>query len=188
MKSACKRRAIVPERLPSAKMNASHTTGPFGSLQADGYSILRQIFAAEEIRAILEAIARIKNSESIRTRGQIYAIRNLLSLAGPIRELASARSLRTILEDEFTKVFPVRATLFDKVEGANWLVPWHQDLTICVRERIDVPGYGPWSIKAGICRLFRFLSGWSRCVSIWTIAAIPTVRCEYCPGRTTWVV
>jgi ectoine hydroxylase-related dioxygenase (phytanoyl-CoA dioxygenase family) len=28
-------------------------------------------------------------------------------------------------------------------------VPWHQDLTICVADRIEVPGYGPWTIKAG---------------------------------------
>jgi ectoine hydroxylase-related dioxygenase (phytanoyl-CoA dioxygenase family) len=40
--------------------------------------------------------------------------------------------------------------LFDKTGSANWLVPWHQDLTICVDTRLDVPGYGPWTKKAGI--------------------------------------
>lgn len=44
---------------------------------------------------------------------------------------------------------PVRAILFDKTAEANWLVPWHQDLTIVVESRADVPGYGPWSIKEG---------------------------------------
>jgi len=46
--------------------------------------------------------------------------------------------------------FPIRAILFDKTEGANWKVSWHQDLTIAVRERRDVPGYGPWSSKQGV--------------------------------------
>jgi ectoine hydroxylase-related dioxygenase (phytanoyl-CoA dioxygenase family) len=46
--------------------------------------------------------------------------------------------------------FPVRATLFDKTAGANWRVPWHQDLTIPVAARAEVPGYGPWSVKAGV--------------------------------------
>ena len=32
----------------------------------------------------------------------------------------------------------------------NWLVPWHQDLTIRVRERREVAGYGPWSRKDGV--------------------------------------
>jgi hypothetical protein len=46
--------------------------------------------------------------------------------------------------------FAVRALLFDKTPDANWKVVWHQDLTIAARERIDVPGYGPWSDKAGV--------------------------------------
>jgi ectoine hydroxylase-related dioxygenase (phytanoyl-CoA dioxygenase family) len=44
----------------------------------------------------------------------------------------------------------VRTLLFDKQPGANWKVTWHQDLTIAVKERRDVDGFGPWSIKDGI--------------------------------------
>ncbi len=45
---------------------------------------------------------------------------------------------------------PVRAILFDKSAATNWSLGWHQDRTICVREKIEVPGFGPWSIKAGL--------------------------------------
>lgn len=45
---------------------------------------------------------------------------------------------------------PVRALYFDKSPESNWLVPWHQDLTLAVRERKDCPGFGPWSAKEGI--------------------------------------
>jgi ectoine hydroxylase-related dioxygenase (phytanoyl-CoA dioxygenase family) len=45
---------------------------------------------------------------------------------------------------------PFRATLFDKSPDKNWLVVWHQDTALPVRERLDVPGWGPWSVKAGI--------------------------------------
>lgn len=45
---------------------------------------------------------------------------------------------------------PVRAILFDKRAAANWALGWHQDRTIAVRERADVPGYGPWSTKQGL--------------------------------------
>lgn len=48
------------------------------------------------------------------------------------------------------KARPVRAVLFDKAPAANWVVAWHQDRTIPVRERIEVRGFGPWSNKAGI--------------------------------------
>ncbi|WP_336944884.1 phytanoyl-CoA dioxygenase family protein [Sphingomonas panni] len=45
---------------------------------------------------------------------------------------------------------PVRAILFDKSEATNWALGWHQDRTICVRERIETPGFGPWTLKAGL--------------------------------------
>lgn len=45
---------------------------------------------------------------------------------------------------------PVRAILFDKTADNNWAVPWHQDRTIAVCERVDFPGFGPWSVKAGV--------------------------------------
>lgn len=45
---------------------------------------------------------------------------------------------------------PVRAILFDKSEGQNWSLGWHQDRTICVNERREVEGFGPWSVKAGM--------------------------------------
>lgn len=48
---------------------------------------------------------------------------------------------------------PVRAILFDKSADANWTLGWHQDRTIAVQARTAVPGYGPWSVKAGICHV-----------------------------------
>lgn len=44
----------------------------------------------------------------------------------------------------------VRAILFDKNVTNNWLVSWHQDKTIAVSERLELDGWGPWSIKDGI--------------------------------------
>jgi hypothetical protein len=45
---------------------------------------------------------------------------------------------------------PVRAILFDKNSERNWPLAWHQDRAIAVRTRINVPGYGPWTRKAGV--------------------------------------
>src|SRR5581483_10167114 len=46
--------------------------------------------------------------------------------------------------------FAVRALFFNKTPDANWKVIWHQDLTVTVQQRVDVPGYGPWTEKAGV--------------------------------------
>lgn len=45
---------------------------------------------------------------------------------------------------------PVRAIYFDKKTEANWLVTWHQDLSIAVTQRREASGFGPWSVKDGI--------------------------------------
>jgi Phytanoyl-CoA dioxygenase (PhyH) len=44
----------------------------------------------------------------------------------------------------------VRVLYFDKTPDVNWAVPWHQDRTIAVAERVELPGFGPWSVKAGV--------------------------------------
>lgn len=44
----------------------------------------------------------------------------------------------------------VRAILFDKTAETNWSLGWHQDRTICVRERVAVDGFGPWTVKGGM--------------------------------------
>lgn len=48
---------------------------------------------------------------------------------------------------------PVRAIYFDKSPGSNWLVAWHQDLTISVTHQVEAPGFGPWSTKDGLAHV-----------------------------------
>ena len=63
----------------------------------------------------------------------------LLAPDGPVGEVAAALTSLAAR--------PVRAVMFDKTADANWIVAWHQDRTIAVRERIEVAGFGPWSSK-----------------------------------------
>ncbi len=41
----------------------------------------------------------------------------------------------------------MKSIYFDKPPQSNWFVAWHQDLTISVGEKADVPGFGPWTVK-----------------------------------------
>jgi len=76
--------------------------------------------------------------------------RNLLDRP-PIATLATSTAVRGLIEPVLGHdAFPVRAILFDKTPVANWKVSWHQDLTIAVKERSEVAGYGPWTEKAGV--------------------------------------
>ena len=44
----------------------------------------------------------------------------------------------------------VRALFFDKNEERNWSLGWHQDRTVAVRARRNVPGFAAWTVKSGI--------------------------------------
>jgi ectoine hydroxylase-related dioxygenase (phytanoyl-CoA dioxygenase family) len=121
------------------------------NLQRDGFSILPGIFGPEEIEDLVAAVSTLNGNNGVRSRGGVYAVRNLLHLSPTINGFAYSAKVRSIVEANLgTSAFPVRGTLFDKTPMANWVVPWHQDLTICVIEKIDVPGYGPWTTKAGM--------------------------------------
>jgi ectoine hydroxylase-related dioxygenase (phytanoyl-CoA dioxygenase family) len=78
-------------------------------------------------------------------------VRNLLDVSPAVRALAAGPAVRTAAEAVLgPECFAVRAILFDKTAGANWKVVWHQDLTVAVRERASVAGFGPWSEKGGV--------------------------------------
>jgi hypothetical protein len=61
-----------------------------------------------------------------------------------------ARLLGIAQENLGREAFPFRATLFDKSPAANWLVVWHQDTALPLKERREGPGWGPWSVKDGV--------------------------------------
>ena len=125
-----------------------------GNVERDGYSILAGVFGRQEIERLIDAVSTVAGHSGVLSRGGVYAVRNLLQLSPAIKELASSAKVHSIVQGNLARdAFPVRATLFDKTAGANWLVPWHQDLTICVASRADVAGYGPWTMKAGVCHV-----------------------------------
>lgn len=82
-----------------------------------------------------------KDRPGLRLRG-IDGLADMLAPDGMLGSIVSARLGAASR--------PVRAILFDKTARTNWSLGWHQDRTICVRQRRDVPGFGPWSLKQGL--------------------------------------
>lgn len=107
-----------------------------------GYKTVPNVLTLGKVESLRQVIASISAGREVRRRGEIYGIRNLLSLSEEVRGIA-----RDLVGPPY---FAVRATFLDKVPGANWKITWHQDSVITVRERRDVPGFGPWSVKAGV--------------------------------------
>jgi len=83
--------------------------------------------------------------------GVTYGRRNLLADFEEVRSIARSDSVRSIVEPVLgPNVFAERAIFFDKTVDANWMVDWHQDRTIAVRERQDTPGFSLWTLKADV--------------------------------------
>jgi len=116
-----------------------------------GFAIVPQVSGAAEINALLGLLEVAKDKMPVRRKGGAYAIRRVLEVIPGLSGLATMPKIRALVEPLLGRAaFPVRSILFDKRMGANWKVPWHQDLTIAVRKKIDVTGFGPWSTKAGV--------------------------------------
>lgn len=89
-----------------------------------------------------------EQGDSARTMG---GLRNVLQTSPLAVAIAGSPGLTSLVNEVLGGgARPVRGIFFDKSPAANWSVPWHQDLTIAVAERIETPGFGPWSVKAGI--------------------------------------
>jgi hypothetical protein len=117
----------------------------------DGFAVVEHVVDAETISSLLHALATIRLDGASQRAGKAFGIRNLLNVVPVARELAQSSACRRLVEPILgNSARVVRGVYFDKHRDANWKVAWHQDLSIAVRERIDVEGYGPWSIKAGV--------------------------------------
>ena len=114
----------------------------------DGFAIVPSPFDSNALHHLqLGLDLEARESGTKRRGGTRDAVDQLPLLRDLAEHVDILKIMARILGEE---AFLVRATLFDKTPEANWKVPWHQDVTIAVKERRDTPGYGPWSIKSGI--------------------------------------
>ncbi|MCG8509531.1 MAG: phytanoyl-CoA dioxygenase family protein [Rhodospirillales bacterium] len=111
-----------------------------------GFAIVDDLISQSHCDALVEALNSAFDAASKRRGG----MRNLFRF-GLVRDLVRCAALRSIVESALSPTaFAVRAILFDKTPANNWAVQWHQDLTIAVNQRCELPGFGPWSLKDGV--------------------------------------
>jgi ectoine hydroxylase-related dioxygenase (phytanoyl-CoA dioxygenase family) len=109
-----------------------------------GFSITKSVFERREMHRVRQALAA---ADLPRTKA---GVRNTLCVPA-VRELAGHRDLLALAAAFIgEQPIPFRATLFDKSAVSNWLVAWHQDTALPVRQRIDEATWGPWSMKGGV--------------------------------------
>ncbi|UPQ75484.1 phytanoyl-CoA dioxygenase family protein [Chryseobacterium nepalense] len=127
-------------------MNLDHHKN---SIQENGFTVINNVFSEEEIKKIGEIIQNIDTSkETFRKSDDLFAIRQFLKEIPQVRELVFNENIKNIITEIFgEKYFVVKSIYFDKPEKSNWYVAYHQDLTISVDKKTDLPGFGPWTTK-----------------------------------------
>lgn len=119
---------------------------------ADGEYRLAGVFSQDEQMRILAAVDRAGSDHagSMRAEG-LFAIRQVLSHVPELQNCIWNDNLRGVVRN---LVGPgaavVKSIWFDKPPGGNWFVAYHQDISINVQEKREVPGYDRWTSKRGL--------------------------------------
>ena len=126
-----------------------HATSTIGAtIRREGWAVTDRVVNDDVLDALTAQLTPFLATDS--SRG---GLRHLLELE-TVRALARSAPVRTVAEAVLgPSCRAVRGILFDKTPDANWKVVWHQDLTIAVREKRDVAGFGPWTEKSGVAHV-----------------------------------
>ena len=111
------------------------------AVKTDALAIVECVLSRVPVKHLLTSLQCIGDTGSVRKRDSTFAVRNLLDVSSEVRELAHSEAVRALVEPVLgERSFPVRGILFDKIPDANWKVPWHQDVTIAVDDRVEAEG------------------------------------------------
>ncbi len=113
-------------------------------LEKYGYTFCR---GALDETTLVEIIQEIERQACEMT---FAGIRNPETRFPSIQKLIQSPALQSIIQRYLPdKAIPVRSILFDKSADMDWGVPWHQDLTIAVQAKYEMPGFSAWTLKDG---------------------------------------
>ncbi|CAN5717737.1 phytanoyl-CoA dioxygenase family protein [soil metagenome] len=118
-------------------------------IAGNGYTIIDKIYSNPEIEMLLKIISHADTSKpNFRKTTRLFAIRRFLNEIPETQALIFTKKLNTLITSLFGEgYFVVKSIYFDKPGDSNWFVSYHQDLTISVDRKTDIPGFGPWTVK-----------------------------------------
>ncbi|PUZ27268.1 Phytanoyl-CoA dioxygenase (PhyH) [Chitinophaga costaii] len=121
------------------------------AIATQGFTVIENMLTPTQCEVVAHAINIANNaSPAFRQTNDLFAIRQLLreipGLQGLVFTPVLQNTLRALFGEGF---FVVKSIYFDKSGTSNWFVSYHQDLTISVNKKMNVPGFGPWTLKQG---------------------------------------
>lgn len=115
------------------------------SIEQQGYEIRKNLVP---LKLLLKVLDELENDNpEISPRGIRQADKKLPAVQAIVSQPEIVKTASDILQGEARLV---RVIVFDKNPEVNWSVSWHQDRTVAVSNKMELEGWGPWSVKEGI--------------------------------------
>lgn len=117
-------------------------------LDKSGYAIQGMVYTTKEIDRMKQLVSKyFKANQNTDKPADVLSVRQLLIKIPELESIILNQNLSEILKSTLPDARLTKAIYFDKPHLNNWFVSWHQDITINVKERIDVAGYSGWTSK-----------------------------------------
>lgn len=116
-----------------------------------GFTVINDVFDTAAVAALITCIENADIvKDTFRQTKDLFAIRQFFKEVPATLPLVFVPALQQVINTLFGHGYHVvKSIYFDKPVGSNWFVAYHQDLTISVKEKTVVEGYGPWTVKQG---------------------------------------
>lgn len=118
-------------------------------IEKDGFAVTDPVFINSAIVELLQVISSAdSNRPTFRKTNDLFAIRQFLKYLPAAADCIFTPGFNTLIDEVMgTGYAVVKSIYFDKPPSSNWFVAFHQDLTISVDKKTDIPGFGPWTVK-----------------------------------------
>ena len=124
-------------------------------LQSSGYLLLPSVFCNQTVGMLLSRVdaANVADSGSaLRSRGTVFAARNLIDSIPDLLSSVESPVLSALLSETLGQQYGlVRVLFFDKPSDRSWVLPFHKDLTIAVKDNsLPTTHFSKPTHKAGV--------------------------------------
>ena len=121
-------------------------------INSDGFTIINAIYSAVEIEKIISEIEKVTkatiSNSTFRKSDDLFAIRQFhKEIPETLFYIFNLNLIKFIKMNFGENYFITKSIYFDKPEKSNWLVSYHQDLTISVDKKIKVDHFENWTVK-----------------------------------------
>lgn len=111
-------------------------------LNQNGFEIIEGVYSEKEVNEILQ----ILKSKGIANK---FGVREFLFDNPEIRKNIFTKNLLKVIENIAPNCDKsIKSIYFDKPPNANWIVNWHQDLTINLTSKKETENFKNWRVKS----------------------------------------